>query len=81
MASLALLVTIIVLFTILLGPITYFLAKLKFPKFFIYLLSIISILCGISFCCIPIPVWYIGLIPIYFGYISIQTANKKDSGG
>jgi hypothetical protein len=81
MASLALLVSIILLFTILIGPIAYLLAKLRFPRFIIYLISLLSIICGVSFCCIPIPAWYIGLIPIYFGYISMRIANKKDSGG
>jgi hypothetical protein len=77
MASLALLVTIIILFTLLVGPITYLLAKIGFPSIIIYVLSLISILIGINFCLIATPVWYLGLLPIYCGYISIRLANKK----
>jgi len=77
MASLALLVTIIFLITILIGPITYLLSKIGFPSILIYLLSIINIIIGINFCLIATPVWYLGLLPIYCGYISIRVARKK----
>lgn len=81
MASLALLVSIIVLITLSVGPLTYLLSRLNFPPTIIYLLSILSIIQGIWFCSIPIPTWYIGLIPIYFGYISImRTKQKKNQG-
>lgn len=77
MDSLALLVTIIILFTLLVGPITYLLAKIRFSSIIIYILSLVSILIGINFCLIATPVWYIGLLPIYCGYISIRLAKKK----
>ena len=84
MASLALMASIIILVTILCGPITYLLARLHFPAFMIYLLAILSIFAGINFCLIPIPVWYLGCIPIYFGYLSIlrvrQNKLKLDKG-
>jgi len=76
MASLALAASIIVLFTLIIGPLTYLLAKLGTPQIIVYLLSIFSIFSGISFCTLAIPIWYIGLIPIYFGYISIQKTNS-----
>lgn len=81
MASLALLVSIILLFTILIGPITYCLVRIGFPSFLIHLLGIVCILIGINFCCTVAPLWYLGLIPIYFGYISIVRASKKQSEG
>jgi hypothetical protein len=77
MASLALLVSIILIFIILIGPITIILAKIKFPKIIVYILSTISFISGIWFCSIGIPVWYIGLIPIYCGYVAITTVEKK----
>lgn len=81
MASLALAASIIVLFTILIGPTTYLLATLRFPKFIIYILSTLCFFVGINFCTIAVPIWYIGLIPIYFGYISIAAVNKKETQG
>lgn len=78
MASLALAATIVMLVTILIGPLTYLLARLKFPSVIIYILSILCILQGIWFCSIAIPIWYIGAIPIYFGYISIVKANENE---
>ena len=84
MASLALVASIVVLFTILCGPFTYILARLHFSAYIIYPLALLSILSGINFCCIGIPIWYLGLIPIYFGYISIirvrQNKLKLDKG-
>jgi len=79
--SLALMVTAILCFTIFIGPITYFLAKIKFPRIIIYLLSLLSIIIGINFCLLITPVWYIGLLPIYCGYLSIRSANQKTIQG
>lgn len=77
MASLALVVSIIVLITLFIGPLAYLLSRLNFPSFIIYILSTLSIIQGIWFCSIGIPVWYMGLLPIYFGYISIQRTGQK----
>jgi hypothetical protein len=79
MASLALIVSLVILSTILIGPITYFLARLGLPSLLIYPLSAISILSGIWFANIGLPIWYLGLVPIYFGYISIQRVNRRRS--
>jgi hypothetical protein len=80
-ASLAFIVSLIILVTLLIGPLAYLLSRLNFPSFIIYLLSILSIIQGIWFCSIGIPIWYIGLIPIYFGYISIQRTKQKKNQG
>ncbi len=81
MASLALIVSLMVLVTLFIGPLAYLSARLNFPTFITYILSIVSIINGIWFCSIAIPIWYLGLIPIYFGYISILRANKKETQG
>ena len=81
MASLALAASIVVLFTILIGPLTYILARLNIPTIIIYLMSALCFFAGINFCLIAIPIWYLGLIPIYFGYISIARTRKKETQG
>ena len=81
MTSLALIVSILVLVTLLIGPLSYLFAKLNFPSFITYILSGLSIIQGIWFCSIGIPIWYIGLIPIYFGYISIRRTRQKKNQG
>lgn len=78
MASLALLASIILLFIILVGPITYLLARIGFPNLIVWILAIISIFSGLWISIILPHIFYIGLIPIYFGYISIQRTNKYD---
>lgn len=72
MASLALIVSLVVLSTVFIGPFTYILARLNLSKFIIYPLSILCLIQGIWFCSIGIPIWYVGLVPIYFAYISIN---------
>lgn len=72
MASLALIVSLVVLSTLFIGPITYLLSRLTLSKIIIYPLSILCIIQGLWFCSIGIPIWYVGLVPIYFAYISIN---------
>lgn len=79
MASLALAASLVVLLTIFIGPIAYLTARLHFPSFIVYLLSLLSILNGLWFISIALPIWYLGLVPIYFGYISIQRARKNNA--
>jgi len=81
MASLAIIVSIIVLLTIFIGPLTYILARLNAPNIIVYIMSAICFFAGINFCLLAIPVWYLGLIPIYFGYISIARTRKKEIQG
>lgn len=77
MASLALAASLIVLTTLLMGPITYILARLHLPAFIIYVLSLMCVAQGLWFCSIAIPIWYIGLIPVYFAYLSIQRVRNR----
>jgi hypothetical protein len=77
MAGLALIASLVVLLTILIGPLAYLLSRLNFPSFIVYTLSVLSIMNGIWFASIGLPIWYLGLVPIYFGYISIQRLNKR----
>lgn len=81
MASLALLASLIVLVTLFIGPLAYLLSKLNYSSLIIYVLSIISIVQGLWFCSVGLPIWYFGLIPIYFGYISIQRTRQKQNQG
>lgn len=78
MASLALVVSIIFLFVLLIGPLTYLLSRVGCPSLVIYLSSIVSISIGLWFCLTGIPIWYIGLIPIYCGYLSIKRVQAKN---
>ena len=76
MASLALVASLVVLSTLFIGPVTYVFTRFNLPKVIIYPLSILCIIQGLWFCSIGLPIWYIGLVPIYFGYISIQKVRK-----
>lgn len=79
MASLALAAALVVLATIFIGPLTYILARLNFPSVIIYIMSIFCVINGVWFAMIGLPIWYLGLIPIYFGYISIVKANENEN--
>jgi ABC-type maltose transport system permease subunit len=81
MASLALAASIVVLVTLFIGPLAYLFARLNFPYLIVYILSTLSIIQGLWFCSIAIPIWYLGLIPIYFGYISIHRTRQKQIQG
>jgi hypothetical protein len=81
MASLALVASVVVLITLLIGPLTYLLSRLNLSQYIIYPLSVLSIIQGLWFCSIGLPVWYMGLIPIYFGYLSIQRVRQKKNQG
>ena len=78
MFSLAIVVSFILLVVFLIGPLAYLTARIGLPKIVIYLLGSLSIVSGVWFMMIGLPVWYIGLFPIYCGYISIKIANKND---
>lgn len=78
MASLALAASLVFISILLIGPLTYLLAKIRFPKFIVYLFSTLSIFSGFWFMTIGLPIWYIGLVPIYCGYTSIKLVNKND---
>lgn len=77
MASLALIASLVVLATIFIGPLAYICSRSGLPSAIVYTLSILAIANGIWFIFIGLPIWYMGLVPIYFGYISIDRENKK----
>lgn len=78
MASLALAASLVVLSVLLSGPITYLLARIGTPSFIVYICSIFCIVLGLWFCTIALPIWYIGLLPIYCGYVSIKRVNARN---
>ena len=78
MESLALAASLVVLSVLLSGPITYLLSIIGIPSFIIYLCSIFCIILGIWFCSIGLPIWYIGLWPIYCAYISIRKVKARN---
>jgi hypothetical protein len=79
MASLAIIASLVVLSVLFIGPITYLLSIVGLSAFIIYPLALLSIVSGIWFITIGLPIWYIGLIPIYCGYISILRTKKKQT--
>jgi hypothetical protein len=78
MASLALAASIVFLFILFIGPVTYLFARLGLPAIIIYPLGLFSIISGIWFAMTLPHIFYIGLIPIYLGYISVVRASKKN---
>jgi hypothetical protein len=78
MAGLAILVTVIILFMIVIGPLTYLMANTKF-KFLIHFCCGICILVGLNFLMVGGPIWYIGLVPLYFAYLTLNknSVNQK----
>ena len=79
MASLALIVSLIFLSSILIGPLSYILSLFSWmPKFIKYLLAIVCIVCGAWALFIPVPLFRIlGLVDFCIGLkIGLET-NKK----
>lgn len=74
MASLALAASIVFLFVLLIGPFTFLLSLFKsMPKVILGIFSIISMISGIWFVCLPIgPAKYVGLISVFFGFRVFQ---------
>lgn len=77
MASLALIASLVVLATIFIGPLAYLFSRLEVPSAIVYVLAILAIANGAWFIFIGLPIWYVGLIPIYFGYITISRTNNE----
>ena len=79
MASLAIIVSLIFLVTILIGPICYLICSFKWMPFWIvYLLSALSIFVGIWWLILPINfIRFLGLLPIYCAYLSIKRINHS----
>ena len=79
MASLALVVSVLFLITILIGPVTYFLFVCNVaPKFIVFLLALFSIIIGLWWFLLPIPaIRYYGLIDIFIGLKVLLSDTKK----
>jgi hypothetical protein len=79
MASLALIVSLIFLFVLFIGPITYLLSYSRYiPNIIIYLLGIACVLIGLWWLFLPIPmIKYYGLIDMFFGYKAISQRSEK----
>ena len=78
MASLALLVTLMLLFVVLLGPATYLLSLSSYiPEFVIWILGLLSIGIGIYWLFLPVNfLRFFGLLTAYLGWLAIQTKDK-----
>ncbi len=74
MASLALVVGLMFLFSIMSGPLSYLLSKFSWiPKVFVWILAILNIGIGVWWILLPIGfVKYIGLSNICFGILILQ---------
>lgn len=81
MASLALAASVVFLSVLFIGPITYLLAQIGCPSFIVWILGGFCIISGLWFSITLPHIFYFGLIPIYFGYISIAKANKNETKG
>ena len=79
MASLAVLVSLIVLSILLIGPVGYLLCSFKWmPDWLVWIISALSISLGIWFFLLPIPaIRCIGLIPVLCGALSIRNKSYK----
>jgi hypothetical protein len=78
MASLALLVTLMLLFVILLGPATWLLSKsIYIPRFIIWIMGLLSIGIGIYWFFLPVNfLRFFGLLTAYLGWLAIQSKEK-----
>jgi hypothetical protein len=78
MASLALLVTLMFLFVVLLGPATFLLSKSVYiPRFIIWILGLLSV--GVGFYWFFLPVNFLkffGLLTAYLGWLAIQSKER-----
>jgi hypothetical protein len=81
MASLALLVSLMFLFVVLLGPATWLLSKSRFiPRFIIWIMGLASIFIGIYWFFLPVNVLKIfGLLTAYLGWVAIQSKERYEN--
>jgi hypothetical protein len=79
MASLALLVTLMLLFVILLGPATWLLSKSVYiPRFIIWIMGLLSIIVGVYWFFLPVNILrFFGLLTAYLGWLAIQSKDKR----
>lgn len=78
MASLALLVSLMLLFVVLLGPATWLLSKSNYiPRFIIWIMGLLSIVIGIYWFFLPINfLRFFGLLTAYLGWLAIQSKER-----
>lgn len=78
MASLALLVSLMLLFVILLGPATWLLSKSRYiPRFVIWTMGLLSIVVGIYWFFLPVNfLRFFGLLTAYLGWLAIQSKER-----
>ena len=78
MASLALLVTLMLLFVVLLGPATWLLSKSVYiPRFVIWIMGLLSIGIGIYWFFLPVNfLRFFGLLTAYLGWVAIQSKER-----
>ena len=82
MASLALLVSVIVFWIIVSGPICMIISCVDFiPNTVVWTFSIITIMCGLWFFSLPIPaIRYIGLLSCLLAFFAIRHRQTKTKG-
>lgn len=78
MASLALLVSLMLLFVVLLGPATWLLSKsIYIPRFLIWIMGLLSIGIGIYWFFLPVNILkFFGLLTAYLGWVAIQSKER-----
>lgn len=78
MISLALIVSLMLLFVMLLGPATWLLSKSIYtPRFVIYIMGLLSIFIGIYWFFLPVSfLRFFGLLTAYLGWLAIQSKER-----
>lgn len=78
MASLALLVSLMLLFVVLLGPATWLLSKSNYiPRFVIWIMGLLSIVIGMYWFFLPVNfLRFFGLLTAYLGWVATQTQER-----
>ncbi len=78
MASLALLVTLMLLFVVLLGPATWLLSKSEYiPKEIIWIMGLLSIGIGIYWFLLPVNfLRFFGLLTAFLGWKAIESKER-----
>ena len=81
MASLALLVTLMLLFVVLLGPATYLLSRFNFvPQFIIWIMGLFCIVIGIYWFFLPVNfLRFFGLLTAYLGWLAIRSKERHEN--
>ena len=79
MASLAILVSLIFIFVIIIGPLSYLLSLFDWmPRFIVWLLGLSCIFIGVWWFLLPIPaIRYYGLVDIFIGLKIVLGSGKK----